>query len=87
VRCFHFNYLLFVPIWLARQVFRVFDIKGSSESQINTTLLNILLSRVFDLDVRTARGWHRLSGWRRQQPGVILVKYSGMALAVYLESP
>jgi len=54
VRCFHFNYLLFVPIWLARQVFRVFDIKGSSESQINTTLLNVLSSRVFDLDVRTA---------------------------------
>ena len=54
VHCFYFNYLLFVPIWLARQIVRVFNIKVSSESQINTALLNALLSRVFDLDVRTA---------------------------------
>jgi SAM-dependent methyltransferase len=54
MRCFHFNYLLFVPIWLARQILRVFNIKVSSESQVNTALLNALLSRVFDLDVRTA---------------------------------
>jgi hypothetical protein len=54
VRCFHFNYLLFVPIWLARQILRVFNIKVSNESQVNTTLLNRLLNRVFDLDVRTA---------------------------------
>jgi len=55
VRCFYFNYLLFVPIWLARQILRVFNIKISSESQVNTRLLNRLLSRVFELDVRTAR--------------------------------
>ena len=54
VRCFHFNYLLFLPIWFARQMLRVFDIKLSSESQVNTRLLNRLLSRVFDLDVHTA---------------------------------
>jgi len=46
--------LLFVPIWLARQILRVFDIKISSEGQLNTRLLNRLLSRVFDFDVRTA---------------------------------
>jgi hypothetical protein len=54
VRCFHFNYLLFVPIWLARQILRVLDINVSSENQITTGLLNRLLNRVFDLDVRTA---------------------------------
>ena len=54
VRCFHFNYLLFVPIWAVRQILRVFNIKVSSESQVNTTLLNALLSGVFDFDVRTA---------------------------------
>ena len=54
VRCFHFNYLLFLPIWFARQILRVFDIKISSESQVNTRLLNRLLRRVFDLDVQTA---------------------------------
>jgi SAM-dependent methyltransferase len=54
VRCFHFNYLLFGPIWLARQILRVFKIKVASESQVNTALLNRLLSRVFDFDVRTA---------------------------------
>jgi SAM-dependent methyltransferase len=54
VRCFHFNYLLFVPIWLARQILRVFNIRAASESQVNTALLNGLLRRVFDLDVWTA---------------------------------
>jgi SAM-dependent methyltransferase len=54
-RCFYFNYLLFGPIWLARQILRVFQIKVSSESQVNTVLLNRLLARIFDFDVRTAR--------------------------------
>src|SRR6516165_10355603 len=51
-RCFYFNYLLFVPIWLERQMLRVFDIKLSSESEVNNALLNRLFSRVFDFDVR-----------------------------------
>jgi len=54
VRCFHFNYLLFGPIWLARQRLRLFKIEVASESQVNTALLNRLLSRMFDFDVRTA---------------------------------
>jgi SAM-dependent methyltransferase len=54
VRSFHFNYLLFVPIWLARQIFRIFNIKLSSENKVNTPLLNRLLMAVFDLDVLTA---------------------------------
>jgi len=54
VRCFHFNYLLFLPIWLTRQIFQALKIRVSSELQVNTALLNRLLGRVFDLDVRTA---------------------------------
>jgi type IV secretory pathway TrbD component len=33
----------------------VFQIKVSSESQVNTVLLNRLLARIFDFDVQTAR--------------------------------
>jgi SAM-dependent methyltransferase len=51
---FYFNYLLFAPIWLARQILRLCDVKLSSEGQINTALLNQLFSAIFYLDVRTA---------------------------------
>jgi len=54
IRSFYFNYFLFLPIWLARQILRIFEIRVSSESQINTALLNRFFTRVFDLDVRTA---------------------------------
>lgn len=58
-RDFHFNYLLFGPIWAARQVFRVYrPTSVASESEVNTPLMNRLLSAVFDLDIATA---HRLS--------------------------
>ncbi len=54
VRCFYFNYLLFVPIWLARQILRMLDLKLASENQLNSPLLNRLLTYVFELDLRTA---------------------------------
>jgi SAM-dependent methyltransferase len=54
VHYFYFNYLLFVPIWLARQILRAFSIRLSSENQVNTPLLNRILMAVFDLDLRTA---------------------------------
>jgi SAM-dependent methyltransferase len=53
-RSFHFNYLLFAPIWLARQVIRVLRISLSSENQVNSPVLNWVLERLFRLDVRTA---------------------------------
>ena len=53
-RSFHFNYLLFVPIWLARQVIRILRISLESENQVNSPLLNRVLGRLFLLDVRTA---------------------------------
>jgi hypothetical protein len=53
-RSFHFNYLLFAPIWLARQVIRVLRISLASENQVNSPALNWVLQRLFLLDVRTA---------------------------------
>jgi len=51
---YYFNFLLFVPIWLARQFIRVIGIKLASENEINSTGLNQLLFGIFSLDVRVA---------------------------------
>ena len=55
---FYFNYLLFVPIWLGRQVIRIFRIPLASENQVNTPWLNRLLTWLFLLDVWSARWLH-----------------------------
>jgi SAM-dependent methyltransferase len=55
---FYFNYLLFIPIWVARQFIRAFRIKLASENQVNTPVLNRLLIWIFTLDVVTARIVH-----------------------------
>lgn len=52
---FHFNFLLFVPIWLARRIIRLFGIKLNSENQVNTPMLNRFLTMVFTIDVKIAR--------------------------------
>jgi len=51
---FYFNYILFIPIWLARQVIRLLDIKLESENQVNTPIINFILAKLFSFDVRTA---------------------------------
>lgn len=51
---FHFNYLLFGPIWAARQLFRVWRPPVKSESEVNSPLVNGVLSAVFSLDIATA---------------------------------
>jgi SAM-dependent methyltransferase len=53
-RSYYFNFLLFVPIWLARQFNRIAGIELASENEINSTGLNQLLFRLFSLDVRVA---------------------------------
>lgn len=53
-KAYYFNYLLFMPIWLARRLMKVFQIKLASESDLNSPLLNRLLCWVFAFDVRTA---------------------------------
>jgi SAM-dependent methyltransferase len=52
---FYFNYLLFAPIWLARQIIRIGRIELRSEGEVNTPALNVVLSAIFSADVRTAR--------------------------------
>ncbi len=52
---FYFNYLLFIPIWLARQLISFFRVPLDSESQLNTPLLNYLLTSIFTIDITTAR--------------------------------
>lgn len=51
---FHFNYLLFAPIYAARQVIRGLRIELGSENEVNNPLLNRLLGLIFRLDVTTA---------------------------------
>lgn len=53
-RRYYFNYLLFGPIWLARRLMRLMSIRVDSEGQINTPMLNKLLSLLFAFDLKTA---------------------------------
>jgi hypothetical protein len=51
---FHYNYLLFGPIWLARQIMKRMKHSLHSENEVNSPLLNKALSAVFSFDVATA---------------------------------
>jgi SAM-dependent methyltransferase len=51
---YYFNYLLFAPIWAARQVLKIWQPKVHSENEINAPWLNAILSAMFAFDVRTA---------------------------------
>jgi len=53
-RQYYFNYLLFLPIWLGRRAIRWFAPGLKNEAQVNSPLLNLLLSKVFALDTATA---------------------------------
>lgn len=50
-RTFHFNAILFAPIWLVRQILRRLPGLVDNENSINTRWLNAVLTRVFALDV------------------------------------
>lgn len=53
-KSFYFNYILFVPIWMVRQIIRIFDVKLDSENQINSPLINSVLTKLFYLDIVTS---------------------------------
>jgi SAM-dependent methyltransferase len=53
-KSFYFNYLLFAPIYAARQVMKLWSIELDSENEVNNAVLNRLLGLVFWLDVTTA---------------------------------
>jgi len=52
---FYFNFILFVPIWLARQVIKMMRPTLESENQINSPFLNWILNKIFAIDVMSAR--------------------------------
>ena len=53
-RHYHFNYLLFAPIYLARRVIDLLRIELKSEGQVNNRVLNQIFSALFLLDINTA---------------------------------
>lgn len=54
VRAYYFNYLLFVPILLARQVIRLSRVKLNSENEVNSPLINSVLTPIFQFDCWSA---------------------------------
>jgi SAM-dependent methyltransferase len=55
---FHCNFILFFPILLARQFFRIFPAKVNSEDDINNRFFNAVFSAIFEFDVRIAPFLH-----------------------------
>lgn len=53
-RNYYFNYILFAPIWLARQIIRISNIKIKSENEVNNPLINRVLFTIFSVDIATA---------------------------------
>ena len=53
-RAYYFNYLLFVPILIARCLLRLMRSELRSENEINSPVINRLLSAIFAFDVTTA---------------------------------
>jgi SAM-dependent methyltransferase len=51
---FHFNYLLFGPIWAARQLMKHVKHSYKSESDVTGPLMNRLLTGIFTFDVLTS---------------------------------
>lgn len=51
---YYFNFLLFVPIWAARQLIRIFKPQVQNENQVNSPLINSVLKAVFTVDVACA---------------------------------
>lgn len=54
IRSYYFNYLLFAPIWMARQIIRLAAIELNSENEMNTPVINRPLTAIFRLDCLTA---------------------------------
>jgi SAM-dependent methyltransferase len=67
---FYFNYLLFAPIWGARQLMKIAKPSVKSENELNSDWLNAALGAVFTVDTRTAR-------WLRPPFGVSILVLAG----------
>jgi hypothetical protein len=58
VDAFYFNYVLFSPIWAARQLMKWVKPPIRSENELNSPLINSVLTTLFEMDVATA-AWLR----------------------------
>lgn len=54
LQSFYFNFLLFIPIWIARQLIRVVKPRLQSENQLNSPIINSVLKAIFTLDIACA---------------------------------
>ena len=54
VRSYYFNFILFVPIWLARRIIDLIRVDLDSEVQVNSSSINRLLSWIFTVDLALA---------------------------------
>lgn len=58
VHSYHFNFLLFLPIWSARRIIGLSGKRLRSENELNSPLINAILSAIFRLDLVLARWLH-----------------------------
>lgn len=49
--CYYFNFLLFLPIWIGRRLIDIIRPEIQNEAQVNSPLLNRLLSVIFAADI------------------------------------
>lgn len=54
VKCYYFNYLLFMPILFTRKILNVISKHPQSENNINTSSINSVLLKIFKFDIATA---------------------------------
>ena len=52
---YYFNYVLFLPVWLARRLIDLLGTRLNSEAELNSPVVNWFLTKVFTLDVLSAR--------------------------------
>ncbi len=50
-KSFYFNFILFPPIYLVRRLVRLFSLPVENENHLTPSVLNVLLTRLFKLDV------------------------------------
>ncbi|NEP09863.1 MAG: class I SAM-dependent methyltransferase [Symploca sp. SIO2C1] len=50
----YFNYILFIPILLARKIIDLLNLKVENENQVNTKFINAILTWIFTIDVDTS---------------------------------
>lgn len=65
IRLYYFNYLLFLPILLARRITQLLGLKVENENSVNSPAINVVLKAIFSLDVAAPR-------WLRPPFGVSL---------------